>query len=176
MRINSLRYTYVLILGIPIMHLAVFLLCGFFVHRFIIETYDPGIFLILLPLVGSVIYIDIGLFKFQLFHRCFLNFDVDEAGVRCYGMGFAPWVIHWNEIHTYGLTGYGKHGQPFAFIFLSKSPFEKSPEQIIHISKQRIIIQVRKETVSALEKYLPADMMKRITTAIRNQTDCLYRR
>jgi len=47
MRIYSLRITYMVIFGVPFIHFLDLGLCVFFVKKFLVEMYDPGVYLVL---------------------------------------------------------------------------------------------------------------------------------
>ena len=177
MRLYSLRSMFPVIVGIPIMHLLVVSLCAFFTQRFLMETYDPIVIVLLIAFLGPVLYVDFALYHLQIYHRCFLRFKADETGIRCYGIGVKTWRIAWNEICVYGITGYDTKNQPYALLFLSKDSREDTNlKQKILINNRRIVIQVRDEVLVALNQYMPQDIKKRVSTAVEQKSDFFCRR
>ena len=176
MRINSLRSMYMIIWGIPFIHLLDLGLCGFFVNRFLIKTYDPDVFLLLFLFLGMLILIDVLSIKYRIVQRCFLRFQMDHEGLKWYLIKAKQTSLAWSEIQTYGIVGYDRINQPYAFVFFSKNSRERNDlQQKMHLSDQRIVIQIRKETLCIMEQYLPRDM-KKILSAIETKQDCFYRR
>ena len=177
MNIYSFRANYPIILGIPIMHLLILSLSFFFTKRFIVESYDPVAIILLIILLGPLVYVDLGLYRLKIYHRCFMKCKVNEAGIFCYGFGIKAWHIAWEDIHTYGITGYDTPNQPYALVFFSKIIQEKNDlKQKIQINNQRIVIQMREEAWAALRPHMPTDMEKRISNAMAKKSDFLCRR
>ena len=177
MRLYSLRSMFPVIVGIPIMHLLVVSLCAFFTQRFLMETYDPIVIVLLIAFLGPVLYVDFALYHLQIYHRCFLRFKADETGIRCYGIGVKSWRILWNEIRMFGITGYDTKNQPYALIFFSKKGQEDTGiKQKVQINNDRIVIQVRHEVLTVLNQYMPKDIKKRIATSVEQKSDFFYRR
>ena len=177
MRIYSLRLTYMIILGIPFIHLLDLGLCAFFVKKFLVETYDPGVYLLLALLGGSMLIADILGYPLQLYQRCFLKFKMNEIGIRCYGFCMKSWVIPWEEVRTYGFSCYRKMGESCNTVFFSMVPNEEyRAKQHIRISRQRIVIQVRGKVIQEFEQHLPRDMKKKLLYAITKGEECYCRR
>ena len=177
MRLYSFRSMYSVVIGIPFMHFFVICLCAFFVQRFLIESYDPQVLILLVIFLGSLIYVDIELYRLKIYHRCFVKFKVDNIGICCYGVCVKSWKIAWNDIRAYGITGYDAKNQPYALIYLSKNAHEENSfKQKILINNQRVVIQIRDDTVVALNQHMPQDIKKRITKAMGQKTDFFCRR
>lgn len=176
MKINSFRSIYPIIFGILFFNVLTLGLCTFFVKRFLVETYNPDVFILLFLLLGNLLICDMLLFRHQVFQRCYLKFQMDQNGLEWYLIKANRQKLKWSDIRTYGVTGYDIQNQPFAFVFFSKDPYESSSlKQKMSLGKRRIAIQIRKETICLLEQHLPRDM-KKILDSIENNQDCFYRR
>ena len=169
MRLYSLRSMFPAIVGIPIMHLLVVSLCAFFTQRFLMETYDPIVIVLLIAFLGPVLYVDFALYHLQIYHRCFLRFKADETGIRCYGIGVKTWRIATGDRQGNFST--------YALLFLSKDSREDTNlKQKILINNRCIVIQVRDEVLVALNQYMPQDIKKRVSTAVEQKSDFFCRR
>ena len=176
MRINSFRSMYPVVLGVPFLHVLTLGLCVFFVKRFFVETYNPDVYFLLFLFLGGLLLCDVLLFRHQLFQRCYLRFQMDKYGLEWYLIRTNRQKLCWSEVRTYGVTGYDRENPPFAFVFFSKDPRENnSLAKKMSLSKQRIVIQVREDTVCLLEQHLPCDM-KKLLDSINRKQDCVYRR
>ncbi len=175
-RIYSFRLTYPIIIGIPFMNILTLGLCGFFVNRFLIEQYDPSAFVLLFMFLGMLLICDVALFKYQIFQRCFMKFEVDSDGLQWYVVKTQKNQLKWSEVRTYGVTGYDIKNQPVAFVFFSADPKESSDlKKRMSLGDQRIVIQIREEVVRLLEQNLPSSM-KIITDSIEEKRDCFCRK
>lgn len=175
LKINSARITYPIMFGIPLLHALVLGLCAFFVDRFLMKTYDPVAWLLLLLFLGSLLLCDILLYRYQLFHRCYLKFQMDHSKIQWYIIKSHMHQLEWDEVRVFGVMGYDEY-QPAGFIYFSANEHESnSVEQRMQLNNQRIVIEVRPEVIHLLKQYLPSDM-QRIIKALENKQTCFYRR
>ena len=176
MRVNSFRMTYPIIFGIPLTYVLYFGLGAFFVKQFFIDSYDPAAYILLFMLIGFLVVTTVPLVKYQFFHRCFLRFRMDNDGLEWYFFRSHSQRLKWSEVRTYGVTGYDRKHQPEAFVFFSMDPNERcDTKQKMCFGKHRVVIQIREESLCALEQYLPPEMRKAIV-AIEKRQDCFYKR
>ena len=169
--------TYFIIIGISFFNVLSFGLGIFFVKRFIIEAYDPIVYILLLLLPGGILFIDFIFLKEGMFARLLLRCKITDEAIVCSGIGWKPFKLRWDDIRVYGVVGYSWPGQPYAIIFFSINPMERyQGKQLAKLDYTRVVLQVRKETLQKLENHLPADIKKRLSDAIRKQQDCCIRR
>lgn len=177
MRLYSFRSVYMVIVGAVLMHLLAFCLCIFFINKFLINDYDPTVYLLLAMFAAMLIYFDVALCQIQAYHRCFYKFRMDSSGIECYDCFGVQIKMKWDEIRTCGVTGYDYLTTHHTFIYFSKIPNEpNTAKQRTTISKQRIVLEVRDESVAYLKSKLPAEFHKRIIPSLEKQVDCIYRR
>ena len=163
--------------GVAFINLLILGLCGFWINRFLIQNYDPTVYILLMMFLGALVYCNVGFYRFQVYQRCFYKIKLETTGFECYDFWRVYIKVCWDEVRTCGVTGYGLPGQPYAFVYFSKIPNEPSTaKQEVLINKQRIVLQVRKESVECLRSTLPEDIRKRIIPAIERQSNCIYRR
>lgn len=163
--------------GMFAIHIGTGVLLCFFICRFLIVTYDPAVFLLLIILIGAILICDVLCGTMQMYSRFLIRLSVDETGITCRNIGVKSWCIRWCDICTYGITGYTQSNQTFALMFFSTDPKELyNKKQIVSISKQRIIIQIRTQSLEAIRHYVPLDMKKRLDEAIAAHRNCFCKR
>ncbi len=178
MRIYDNYTRYMLLFGILILHLLCFSLSAFFIYRFIIlkEDYSAlGLvaFFFLAPIIVDMLMIKS---KFKLIRRMLAKCTISKNGLDFSGIGFGRWTITWNDIKTYGITGFDSK-QPYIFIFFSKNYNEKhDTKSVLDINPNRIVFQYRYDIWEELSKNLPEDMIKRLSYSVDKRRDGFYRR
>ena len=178
MRLNLYRKQDCIIVvgGVIFEHLLVGGLCVFFVHRFLIETYDPGVFVLLAMFVGMTIWCNILLARIQGLSRCLIRCSVDTEGIHCSKIGLKKWCIPWDCIRTFGTTGFGENYN-FGLVFLSRLQHpRRSNKELIRISNDQIVFQFDPVSWDEMYKYMPADIYSKLTKAVKEKRNSYYSR
>lgn len=166
--------TFLVVGGIIFCHLLVGALCILFAYKFLIATYDAGVFLLLSLLIGPLIICDILATKVQAFRRFFVRCRVNSKGIRCTCLS-KKWNIKWCDICVFGITGFSSMTQT-GIVFLSSDFFEKYQEKTLtNITNNRIVFSVNEHRWKFFSKYMPDDMKRKLEKAICNSHDCYYR-
>lgn len=160
--------------GILFLHIMVTLLCCFFVKKFLIQTYEPGVYLLLLFLISMVVIVDVLLYRIQTFRRYLVTCKFDADGIHCSLLGFKKWTIKWSDIRIVGITGYSTTGM--GILFFSTDQNEKySIKKCIEISDRRIVFEINEKNWCAIKVYLPNPMKERLWESIQKRQDFFYR-
>ncbi len=172
------RYTtYFILVGMLFANILCFGLGLFFVNEFLIQDYDPSVFMLLLMLPGGIIFCDVLLIRSRFYARLLLRCKISTHGITCRGLGWHPFVLPWDEIRVYGIYGYSLAQHPYAIAFFSINPEERYVgKQLAKVDYSRVVFQIRPEVISALEAHMPDDMKKRFADSIRSKQDCCIRR
>lgn len=183
---NSKRYsiydsytTYMIPIFLLLMGITVVCISGFFIDKFIIQSFDPSVFLLLLILNGPWIFVLVRLLKEQYLKKLFLRFEINNDGIHCFGLGWRDFYITWESIHTYGLLGYSSSYSNKKLILLSTDKKEWAPKNLVEanrVSTSRLIIQYREDVWAALSKQLPHEMQKNMKYSIECNKDCFHKR
>lgn len=154
-------------------------LSGFFVKLFLIDHYDPAVFILFAILLGPWVYVIVRLQRSGLIQRIFLRLCFDKNGIRCFLLGRKRYQIAWEDIHTYGLIDCFFSYVSRSLMIFSTDPKEFAPQNRIEanrISPCRIIIQYRSDVWVALKQVMPADMCEKLDYAISKKQDCFHKR
>ena len=176
MRLYDKQATLTVIGGILLMYGLCLGLCGFFVYRFLILTFDPTVFFLLGIVLCPLILFPILSRRSHAFGRFLLRCRFDETGISCYGLGWKRFTLRWDDICLYGIDGYGKHGSySMGILFLSTDPEEHfDPKRYAEISMRRIVFGVRDEIWGKLGTHMPEEMKKRLMACARAKQNCFY--
>lgn len=154
-------------------------LSAFFIKRFLLDSFDPAVFLLLAIVLGPWIFVLIGLRKNGLLLRLFLRFTLDQEGIHCFLWGKEQYRIEWNRIHTFGLMGYSFSYAGGLLLLFSTDKKELAPKNLVEanrISGDRMIIRYRPEVWEALAEVMPADMGEKLDYALSRKQDCFHKR
>ena len=177
MRLYSFRVALIVIWGIIVMSAATIYISIMWINQFLIRTYDPGVYILMLMLVALNAGFYFCLWKTQMFQRAFYKFRMSADGIKCYDLFKTRIVLPWDEIRTCGVVEYTQYQKRYLYVYFSKINNEPcTAEQQITINKQRIVLEVTNQSLAYLKDYLPEDIYKRIIPAIENKTSCIYRR
>ena len=169
------KTTYMVNGGIAFFHILIAILCTFTINKFLILSYNPSAYILLLLLISCVLIPDILAIPLQGFSRFWVRYKVNESGILCYGFGWKKWRIEWNKICTYGIVGYADNPK-MVMIFISVDPSEKFDRHTVYLlTDKRVILQVNQRNWGALNQYMPDKMKNRLAKAIQNKEDCFYR-
>ena len=175
MGLYNKRDSYLVVGGLAFLHLLAAGLCAFFVYRFLISSYDPGVYLLLAILVGSMVLCDVGLYQAKVFSRFLTRFKADAEGIHC-RLGLKKWNVLWNDIHVFGIIGFTPW-TGMGIIFLSTDADEKySRKKCVSISGKRIVFQAEERIWSEISTYMPDDIKVKLRDSVDNKRDCFYRR
>lgn len=154
-------------------------LSAFFIKRFLLNSFDPAVFLLLAILIGPWIFVWIGLKRNGLLRRLFLRFTLDEAGIHCVLPFGGRYVIRWSEIHTFGTLGFAFSWAGGVMILFSTDKKELAPKNLVEanrVSRDRMIIRYRPEVWEALAEAMPDDMTQMLGHALSRKQDCFHKR
>lgn len=176
MRLYDKQTTFTVIGGILLMYGLCLGLCGFFVYRFLIRTFDPAVYLLLAIVLCPLILFPILSRKSHAFGRFLLRCRFDKLGISCYGLGWRRFTLRWDDICLYGIDGYGKHsGYSMGILFLSTDPEERfDPKHYADINAHRIVFAVRDEIWDKFDTYMPEEMKKRLMSCAKTKQNCYY--
>ena len=167
--------TIVVIGGMILCHILDCGLCMFFVYKFLIITYDAGVFLLLGVLMGPLIICDIMALKQQAFSRFLVRCKVNQEGIHCSYIG-KKWSIKWCDIHIFGITGFSSFTQT-GIVFFSADPSEKYQAKLLTlISNKRICFSINEKRWRTFSAHMPDAMKRKLEKAIDGAHDCYYRR
>lgn len=177
MRLYSFRTVRVIIWGRIILSLATIYTIIMFIDQFLIRTYNPEGYILILMIVALNVVFDYCLWKTQMYQRCFYKFQMSADGIECYDFFRTRIRIPWEEIRTCGVEKYTQYSTCYLYVYFSKINNEPcTTEQKMTINKQRIVLEVTDKSAAYLRNYLPEDIYKRIIPAIEKTTSCIYRR
>ena len=170
------KTSYLLISGLVFMHLLCLCLSCFFVHRFLIVSFDSSVFALLAILFCGPVIVDISSIRTQALSRFFVRCSFTTEGIVCHGPGLGRWCVEWNKICFYGTVGWSlPHGMPI--IFLSTDPNEKyESNSVWRLTHQRVIFEVQEEIMRILKIYMPTEMTKCLETSINTKKDSFFRK
>lgn len=167
----------VILIGISLYHVLALSLSAFFCYRFLIQSYDPTVYLLLLLLIAPLIIMDILLRKDRMFKRFLIRCKFNEKCIFCYGLLWKSWEIPWSEISTYGITGYAHEDRTYPIIFFSLDSSELyEKNKIFAVNQQRVVFQMREEIWPELSEFMPDDMKKQLRYSIDSQRNCFCKR
>ena len=176
MGLYNRQTTFTVIGGILLMYSLCLGLCGFFLYRFWILTFDPAVFLLLGILLCPMMIFPILSRKSHAFGRFLLRCRFSETGILCRGLGWNSFTLRWEDICLYGIDGYRKHGSnSMGILFLSTDPDEHyDPKHYADINTHRIVFEVRDEIWDKLGTYMPNDMKKHLMSCATSKRNCFY--
>ena len=171
----SKKDTYFVIGGIVLLHVLVIGLCMFWCYRFLWNSYDASVFILLILFLGGLILCDVLLSKVQGLSRFLVRCKVDHTGLHC-SMPFKKnWSITWEDIHTYGLMGINN---PVSYVqcFFSVDRSMPDVNQLVNLSDKQIVFQVNTPLCVAVMQYLPKDIKTNLLKAQKEGKDRAFRR
>ena len=147
----------------------------FFIKKFLLDNFDPAVFLLLAILIGPWIFVLTGLWKNGLLLRLLLRFSLDEEGIHCVLPVGGMYDIRWQDIRTFGTLG--DFGSTLLLFSTDKKEIAPKNRQEVHrISRNRMVIRCRPEIWTALAETMPADMREKLQYAIARKQDCFHKR
>lgn len=154
-------------------------LSGFLMKRFLIDDYDPSVYVLLAVTIGPWVYAIVSLQRNGLLKRVFLRLYFDENGIHYFLLGKKRYQIAWEDIHTYAITDCSFSYASRSMMIFSTDPKEFVPKNRMEanrISQDRIVIQYRPEVWAALTQCMPADMCEKLGYAISKKQNCFHKR
>ena len=151
----------------------------FFIKRFLIERYDPTVFLLIAILLCPWIYIISELIRSGLMLRLLLRMKIDKIGIHCYLFGVKRYTIMWEDVRTYGIIGHSFAYVSKTLILFSLDAKEYAPLNsagVYKVCENRLIIQYRTDIWDDLMRHMPEDMCKKLTYALSRKQDCFHKR
>lgn len=159
--------------GLAFLHISVCGICIFLINRFLIQTYDPGVYVLLLFFISMTVVCDVLMYRVQIFSRLLVRCRIDREGIHCSLLGLKKWTIRWNEICVFGITGYSFG---MGIIFLSTDSGEKySKKKCIEVSSKRIVFEADEKRWRVISAYMPDDMKKKLLKSMQDRCDTFYR-
>lgn len=158
------------------MHLSTLSLCTFWVYKFLVVSYNPDAYFLILLFLAGIVVLDFYAARKRAFSRFLIRCSTNASGITCRQLGRKSWTIHWNEICTYGTTGYSFKGANCKIVFFSTNSNESGEKSnLFEISKGRIIFEIRPALIDELGPYLPVEMKRNLSIAIRESRNSFYR-
>lgn len=173
------RTTWMLILGLTSMCILALGLSAFFVVRFLVISFDPGVFILLLIIDGPWVIVLANLLKQGFILRLLSRIRFAEEGVHISCFARPATVLRWDEIHTYGITRYSVAYASKTIIYMSKDRQELAPKSIKEanaISSKRISLECREEIWLSLLEYMPLDMKRKLSDSLNKERDGFFKR
>lgn len=161
------------------MYILLFALVIFCVRRFLIETFDPSVFLLLAIIITPFVFITFKFFHDGILKRFLLKCSIDDDGISYSGPLWKSRKINWSEVHTFGVYFYSVSYLSNTMIFFSTDRTELGPKtakDAAVLSSNRVVIQYREDIWDALSEHMPSDIRKRIDEALRHQCNCFHKR
>lgn len=171
--------TWTLILGLTSMCILAFGLSAFFVIQFLVKSFDPGVFVLLLIIDCPWVIVVINLSQQGLFLRLFSRIYVSEEGIYIRYFTKPITVLRWDEIHAYGITGYSVAYTAKTIVYMTRDSKDFAPKNIQEanaISANRVAFEYRKEIWLLLSEYMPLDMKRKLSDSLIRKQDCFFKR
>ncbi len=160
------KASFMVVAGIIFMHGATLVLCAFWIYRFLILTYDPGVFFLLIMFLGILILCDWQLSRIQGFFRFLIRCNIDHIGIHCSIMGMKKWCIRWCDIRAYGTIGLDNQNYMNLIFFSTRKHQSPKPKELIYASEEQIVFQFRQGIWVTLKQYMPTDMSGNIQKSL----------
>lgn len=168
---------------IPLMYIflttAVLGLCVFFVIRFLVMEFDPGVFPLLLVFIGPYSYTIFESIRTGYIQRLFLRIRVDAIGLHCSGLGWKAYTITWDSVRTYAVFSQSDPQYLRTLIMFSTIKEERPPSNYVEanfVSMNRVIFLYRSDVWEVLDKHMPQDIKKKLNYALNDKRSCFHRR
>lgn len=172
----NMKDTVMVLGGIILYHIILFVLCLFWIQKFLINSFDPGVFPLLFLFLAMTIICDISLYRVQAFTRFLVRWKADEKGILCTILQAKKWRIDWNDITVFGTMGYSSTNHQGMF-FLSTDYKEKyHPKKCVEVTAKRIVFEASPKLWKAVSTYMPEDIKVKLLAAIKDCCNTFYRR
>lgn len=171
--------TWMLLLGLTSMCILALGLSIFFIVRFLVISFDPGVFILLLIIDCPWVIVFVNLLKQGFLLRLLSRIRFAEEGIHIGWFARPATVLRWDEIHTYGIIGYSVAYASKTIIYMSKDRQELAPKSIKEanaISSNRISIECRKEIWFSLLEHMPLDMKRKLSDSLSKERDGFFKR
>lgn len=159
--------------GLIFLHISVCGLCIFWINKFLIQTYSPGIYGLLLFFISMTAVCDVLVYRVQGFSRLLIHCRIDCEGIHCSLLGFKKWTIKWSDICVFGITGYSFG---MGIIFLSTDSGEKyNKKKCIEVSSKRIVFEADEKRWRVVSAFMPDNIKKKLLKSMQDRCDTFYR-
>lgn len=159
--------------------IAIISLCAFFLYRFLILTFDPMVFPLLLVFILPWGYTLHESLRTGYLQRLFLRFGVDKTGIHGSYLGWKPFVISWDSVRTYAVFAQTDYRYPHTLIMFSTDPDELAPPNYVaanQVNPGRLIVVYRDDVWDALKSNMPVDMEKKMSYALERKQSCFCKK
>jgi len=169
--------TLYLLFGMAFLYVLDLGLCAFFCYRFLYQTFDPSVFLLLATLIIPLVLIPILAHPHQVLSRFLVRCRIDESGLHCFGLGWKSWDIAWQDICIYGIQWQGSSNYPYGLLSFSKDAEEQFHiKNFIRLTPNRVVFEVRPELWRLLCQFMPEDIHKKLAWSMETKRNCFYKR
>lgn len=171
--------TWGIILGLTLMYTMTIALTGFFAWKFLIIDCDPSVIILLFVINSPWIVVTVLLSRDKLINRLMLRLAFSSEGIHCFVLGKEKYTIAWGCIHTYGIIGYSTVYISKEMIFFSTNRKElvaKTLTEANVVSQNRVVVQIRPDSWRTLAKFLPLDMLDKLSYSLSKKEDCFHKR
>ena len=163
-----LAFLYVLVAGLSV----------FFIKHFIVDGYgDVGSTVLLLAILWAPLtYVTVGTIKTHGLNGFFTRCKIDAEGIHCRNPFQAPYTIHWQTIHVYGIYYSSYSYKTSALLVLSTDKQELFDKKTVATnSPPRVVFESRDALWAELARYMLDQMNRRLQEALVNHKNCFYK-
>lgn len=171
----SRKNTYLIIGGLASYHLLIGVLFAFWIGRFLVQSYDPSVFLLLALFSGITILCDILVWKAQVIHMFLVRCRVDNIGIHCHMLGLKKWSILWSDIRIFGVAGHADSTQARILFFDSNNKAAIQHKSLHYVTDKHIIFEFDASKWALLSCHMPDGMRKKLQYALDRGRDCYHR-
>lgn len=178
MLLYNKKDTFVVVIGIVFCHVLIIGLCINFAYKFLILSYIPTAYVLLVMMLSMLAVMDIICHKYNAFRRFLILCSFDHEGITCSYLGLKKWKLMWDSICVYGIDGNTSSSKYslYGVIFFSTDPCEKyGKETCYRISNRRIVFQADIKKWLKIKEYMPEKMQANLEDSIYGKRDCYYR-
>ena len=169
------KTSYAVIGGLAGLHILVATLCGFWIYRFLIISYDPSVFVLLALFAGMTILCDVLVFKIQIVQMCLTRCYLNQTGVYSSILGIKRWSLLWDDICFFGIEGYATGtGMVILFFSCDAKGFSKK-QDMFRLSDKQVFFQISKDRWNRICQHIPPHMQKKLQKSFEREQDCYYR-
>lgn len=162
--------------GLIFYHLLVIALCLFWIYRFLILTFNPGVILLLAMFGVSTAVCDCMLHKVNGFGRFLVCYRFSREGILYMKLGKKTQQILWTEIKAFGIYGFADTHQ-FPVVYFSKNWGDGSvPDGGMAPLEHMIQFRLSKAIWEKHSCYFPSDVVEKLKKAVVTQRDCYIKR
>lgn len=143
-------------------------------YKFLVEQNDPGVFFVILIIVGPMVFSDIECVRKKLLSRFFLDLVVDRYGVHVYRRKKLRYAIAWEDVKVYGVTGYSMPTIGMAVPSILVYFTTREDKQRIKpgaLNRHQVLFEFRADAWETIVAEIPKDIRKNLIVLLREHRD-----